>query len=778
MADTRLTILITAQDKATSEIKKLSSQVKKLSSELTKIKSASTNIKKVGDASKKAAVDAKKLNDAAAKLVGTFRGLGALRLVKAIGALFIIRKVGQFVVDATRAFAAQEKAMARLTTVMTNVSNASKEQIEDLAKQARALQKTTLFGDELIISAQAMLGTFQLTASEIKQITPRILDMGAAMEKAGGSGVDLESITIAVGKAMTLGVGSLTRYGVVITDVQKKAFELADRQEKVDILTKALDANFKGIAEGSAKTLAGGVEQLKNTFGDFSENVGRAALVLSSDLVQAIGINISAMNEQEAQTNGMIIVVNRLKLGYLGLGLAILEISSFFKKGSAIVGKAIGTFVDKITGMSGSAEFFQNQIDDVDQKMNALRLTIGDTANDIDKMSSELKEGTFDWNTYLGRVSGGSGIMNQMAAETEGLTKEQQNLIKSVSTLTKEFNDLDKEGTKAILKLNESHKKFTTETNQGFDDLNDKLSEVTQDGADDMRKLSQSFFDTSTSINKSIRGIRLRMAELSKSFEQAKNTDVKSLAQAFIDAEAKIAGLREQIRQSTDSQEIVDLKNKLKAEENALASTAETQEQFAEQIKEARRRAGLTDLQRAIEDFKIKRSLAQEEFNARNAELQREKGELLRKRDLENRLFLQRAIELKQETEQKVMAVKMEILELQKKSQEERKLLREKRSFIADAEQFLRDEIEKTKDVTIKNVDTMINRFKALSSAIKEAAGASSSAFVPGLGGVSAVSGGAGGGNIVNISGTFLSENAAEQIVDLVLSKLKQQVRI
>ena len=87
-------------------------------------------------------------------------------------------------------------------------------------------------------------------------------------------------------------------------------------------------------------------------------------------------------------------------------------------------------------------------------------------------------------------------------------------------------------------------------------------------------------------------------------------------------------------------------------------------------------------------------------------------------------------------------------------------------------------EIEKTKDVTIKNVDTMINRFKALSSAIKEAAGASSSAFVPGLGGVSAVSGGAGGGNIVNISGTFLSENAAEQIVDLVLSKLKQQVRI
>lgn len=191
---------------------------------------------------------------------------------------------------AIAAFQDEEKAIARLEATSRNVLvtfqgfEAGSEELNtelkrvtaSLHEQASALQRVTTFADEQIISSQSMLSTFALSESQIKKLTPAILDMAASMEKAGGGTADLESISIAVGKALTNGVGSLSRYGVVVSATAEAAFELADANEKVNIIVGELDKNFKGIAETVGQTTAGKMIQLQNAMSDLNEIFGKA----------------------------------------------------------------------------------------------------------------------------------------------------------------------------------------------------------------------------------------------------------------------------------------------------------------------------------------------------------------------------------------------------------------------------------------------------------------------------------------------------------------------
>ena len=175
----------------------------------------------------------------------------------------------------TRAASIQEQAEARLENNLRKVVGARREEIEALKQQAAELQKTTRFGDEQTISAQALLATFRLTSSQIRQLTPRLQDMAEGLSKASGAQVDLETAATAVGKALTSGIGALSRYGVTLTDAQKETFKLGDRQEKVKVLVEALDGNFKGLAETIGDTFAGKVAKASNSAGDFLERIGK-----------------------------------------------------------------------------------------------------------------------------------------------------------------------------------------------------------------------------------------------------------------------------------------------------------------------------------------------------------------------------------------------------------------------------------------------------------------------------------------------------------------------
>lgn len=236
-----------------------------------KVGQITSSMRRVSDAS---AQSANKIERSNTRAAGSFSKIGvgakgaALAVAAAIGA--VISQISQW----TRAAAVQERAETKLATTLTNLTGATQEQINALKAQAAALQQVTGYGDEQTISAQAMLGTFRLNAEQIQQLTPRLLDMAEASRKAGNENVDLETISIALGKAFTSGIGSLSRYGVAMTDAQKEAFKLADQQEKVRILTEVLDGNFKGLAAAVGDTYEGALRKSDAAQGDFYETLG------------------------------------------------------------------------------------------------------------------------------------------------------------------------------------------------------------------------------------------------------------------------------------------------------------------------------------------------------------------------------------------------------------------------------------------------------------------------------------------------------------------------
>jgi len=195
---------------------------------------------------------------------------------KALVGAFAISKIASFAQESLKAASDQQLANEKLASAISNVMGARDGDYEALIKQASALQSVTAIADEEITNNQALLATFQLNGQAIQELIPRILDMGAANAKTGELTADLHGATLAIGKAMTSGVGILSRYGVAMTDAQREAFDLANGQDKVRILTEILDDNFKGAAETVGKTFAGRVEQLRNSLGDLKEDIGFA----------------------------------------------------------------------------------------------------------------------------------------------------------------------------------------------------------------------------------------------------------------------------------------------------------------------------------------------------------------------------------------------------------------------------------------------------------------------------------------------------------------------
>lgn len=212
---------------------------------------------------------AEKLDSAFAKAKGaSFALLGGLT---ALGAAAV--GVAKTSLDA---WAAQEAASDRLRTVLKNVVGARKEDILMLEKQASALQRVTRFSDEEIVSAQAFLGTFKLTASQIKTITPHLLDMAEALRKTSGGTIDLEQASNMLGKAIASGqLANLRRVGVTLSDTQMKLFKTASQEKRVAMMAQILDQNFKGVAKSAGTTLAGAIDRAKNAFGEVQEEIGK-----------------------------------------------------------------------------------------------------------------------------------------------------------------------------------------------------------------------------------------------------------------------------------------------------------------------------------------------------------------------------------------------------------------------------------------------------------------------------------------------------------------------
>lgn len=205
-------------------------------------------------------------------------GAAAAATARAVAASFAVAAavIGGAVALFVRAAIKQEDAEAKLAAVLKATGHAAGLAAEQLYAQAAALQKVTVYGDEVIMGTQAILATFKAIKGDMfKRATEAILDMATVM------GQDAKASAIMLGKALNdpiLGVTALTRTGVQFTKSQKDMIrslqESGDLLAAQNIILVEVESQFGGAARAAGETFGGQLKKLWARLGDVAEKIG------------------------------------------------------------------------------------------------------------------------------------------------------------------------------------------------------------------------------------------------------------------------------------------------------------------------------------------------------------------------------------------------------------------------------------------------------------------------------------------------------------------------
>ncbi len=226
------------------------------------------------------------------KLAASGFGSVAKKIAGVAAATVSVSAIKNFAQECVNAANVQEDAEERLATTMLNVKGTTMENVQEIKKYAAELQLATTIGDEATIQGASQLATFQLQSSTIKTLLPSLQDLAAAQYGTAVSGDQMQQMANLMGKVMSGNVSSLSRYGVIMDENQKKILQTGNEAQKAAMLVEVLNKNFGGIATSKATTMAGVIQSLKNAWGDMQEEIGFKLQPVVNKLVHFIGDNI------------------------------------------------------------------------------------------------------------------------------------------------------------------------------------------------------------------------------------------------------------------------------------------------------------------------------------------------------------------------------------------------------------------------------------------------------------------------------------------------------
>ena len=235
----------------------------------------------------------------------------------------------------------QEAVVKRLDQALSGLGPAAAEVSEKLQEQAAALEATTKFSDEAIISNQALAVNLGVSAKDMERLT------AASVELSSATGRSLESSFVNLARTMNGFRGELGELVPEISTMSEESLKAGDA------LTVVLD-RLGGTAAAEAQTFTGALTSLSNAWGTVKEQVGAAVTqneefrktlnglkkLLTSegfktglqDFVNATSTAVSFVAQLVVQLPAAIARVGDLGRGFGVLAKAISDTNEPFKK--------------------------------------------------------------------------------------------------------------------------------------------------------------------------------------------------------------------------------------------------------------------------------------------------------------------------------------------------------------------------------------------------------------------------------------------------------------
>lgn len=202
------------------------------------------------------------------------------------------------VVDSVAEFMEAEKAQVKLESILRATGQAAGKTAQDLNDMASRLAGKTIFDDDAITNAQALMLTFKNVGGEIYDRTiPAVLDLSSAF------GMDLAGASVMLGKALedpTSGLTALRRVGVSFTDQQQEQIKaLMDAGEAAKAQGEILDVlkgQVGGVAEAMGASASGSIARMENAVHNLQEAFGRLVATNFQPLIDGLTDVINIMN--------------------------------------------------------------------------------------------------------------------------------------------------------------------------------------------------------------------------------------------------------------------------------------------------------------------------------------------------------------------------------------------------------------------------------------------------------------------------------------------------
>lgn len=271
---------------------------------------------------------------------------------------------GIFIKQSVDAYKEAQLQVTKMESVLKNTKGINKEQINDLKAYTSVLQAKGVVEDDVLKAGITSAGVFGLQADTIKKLLPGMADLAVKEKGINVTSEDMANYGKLLGKAMSGQTGALKKAGIVLDKHQEQIMKTGTETQKAALLADLLKKKVGGVNEAMAQTDQGRIQQLKNDFGDFQEEIGAVVLPVMAEFSSWFMSQLPSIREQFQQLidKGKAFVTEnqpqfeQIKETIFGLGKVTIETVGFiitnFDKIAPIVATVVGAFATYKTAMA------------------------------------------------------------------------------------------------------------------------------------------------------------------------------------------------------------------------------------------------------------------------------------------------------------------------------------------------------------------------------------------------------------------------------------------
>jgi hypothetical protein len=240
-------------------------------------------------------------------------------------------------VDGVKAAIEDEQAQLRLAKALESATGATQAQIKSTEDMILKTSLATGVADDQLRPAMQRLAVSTKDVGEAQRL------LGLALDISKGSGIALETVANALGKAQDGNTTALGRLGLGLSKAELSTLSFTEVQAKLSEL-------YGGAAAANAETFQGKIDRLKVGFDEAKESLGTALLPQVEKFIGFLNTSgIPALNAFIAGLTGdagLVAGLDESQKGFATFGKTVAAISGIISGFITFIREAVGLLVE------------------------------------------------------------------------------------------------------------------------------------------------------------------------------------------------------------------------------------------------------------------------------------------------------------------------------------------------------------------------------------------------------------------------------------------------